>query len=285
MAIAALWLFTVDARQALAAAPANDLFTAPVIVPGLPFNDTVDTTEATTDADDAQLNTICGAPATDASVWYSFTPTEDSIVVVDVSASSYSAGVLVGLGNQAEDIVTCGPDTVGFFAAAGVTYHIMAIDDQDDGGGNGGILQISLNLVEAPTVDITVNSSGQFNSKTGTATISGTYTCSNGDFIDVSGSASQHGSGRNATILGYFFFSGFGTCDGAPHDWSAEVFPQSGKFKGGKSLTVTFTFTCGLFQCADGYVEQTVQLRGGGKASKASIPNTQLFLPSIVTRE
>ena len=50
------------------------------------------TTGATTDADDAQLNTTCGAPATDASVWYSLQGSGKG-VVADVSSSDYSAGV------------------------------------------------------------------------------------------------------------------------------------------------------------------------------------------------
>jgi hypothetical protein len=56
----------------------------------------------------------------------------------------------------------------------------------------------------------------------------------------------------------------FGTCDGAPHTWSAEVFPQNGKFAGGKATTVTAALACGPFEnCASGFVEQVVQLRGG----------------------
>jgi hypothetical protein len=47
-----------------------------------------------------------------------------------------------------------------------------------------------------------------------------------------------------------------------PRDWSAEVFPENGKFKGGKAMTVTFTFACAPFECTEGFVEQTVQLRG-----------------------
>jgi len=263
-------------------------------VPGLPFSEVRDTTEATTDADDAQLNSSCGAPATDASVWYAFTPAVNSNVFIDVSQSSYSAGVLVGIGSQGNlQTVTCGPGGVFLTAFAGNTYYVLAIDDQFDGGGNGGSLSISFNeLPPPPALDFTVNRFGEFNSTTGTATISGTYTCSNGDFLQVDGSARQS-VGRIATISGSFFFFEFGTCDGTPHPWSAEVFPQSGKFKGGKALTLTFAITCG-FGCAstDGYIEKTVQLRGGsggqgGGAQVAGVdqPGSQLFLPSITTRE
>ena len=40
----------------LAAAPTNDTYTGRTVIGSLPFTDTVDTTEATTDADDAEMN-------------------------------------------------------------------------------------------------------------------------------------------------------------------------------------------------------------------------------------
>jgi Family of unknown function (DUF6299) len=260
----ALSALAVSAPTALAAAPTNDTF-AGATAAAIGFSETLDTTEATTDSDDAQLNASCGAPATDASVWYVLQGSDQG-VVVDVSQSNYSAGVLVGVGSQGNlQTVACGPGSVGFFAAAGTTYYVLAIDDQNDGGGNGGLLSISFNEIPPPpTLDITVNRFGTVNTRTGVATISGTFTCTNGDFIDVFVNASQN-VGRLVTIYGSGEFFDFGTCDGAPHNWSAAVFPQSGKFAGGKALTVTIAFTCGAFECADGFVEQTVQLRGGGK--------------------
>src|SRR5688500_14132605 len=83
----------ISAPAALAAPPGNDTFGGATPAT-LGFSEVLDTTEATTDADDAQLNASCGAPATDASVWYSFAGS-DTGVVVDVSQSDYPAGVLV----------------------------------------------------------------------------------------------------------------------------------------------------------------------------------------------
>jgi hypothetical protein len=260
--LAAILLLALQALPASAAPPSNDTFGGATVA-SLGFSQTLDTTEATTDADDAQLNTNCGAPATDASVWYSLTAAADGGVVVDVSQSDYSAGVLVGTGTQGSlELVTCGPGTVGFTAVAGTTYYILAIDDQFDGAGNGGTLRISFNEAPPPpTVDITVDPVGRVDARTGEAFLTGTYTCSNGDFIDVFGEARQ-AVGR-FVIVGSFSFSDFGTCDGAVHTWSATVFPENGKFAGGKAMTVTFAFSCGPFQCAEDFVEQTVRLRGG----------------------
>jgi len=53
-------------------------------------------------------------------------------------------------------------------------------------------LSISFNAAPPPpSVDITVNRFGQVNARTGVATISGIYTCANGDFIDASVDARQ----------------------------------------------------------------------------------------------
>jgi hypothetical protein len=247
---------------AFAAAPGNDVFSGATGVSVLPFSDSVNTTEATTDANDAQLNTNCGAPATDASVWYTVQG-NDSTVVVDVSQSDYSAGVLVGTGTEgALDIVACGPQAVAFYAVAGTTYYILAIDDQQDGGLNGGTLNLSIYEIVAPTIDtFTVNRYGTVNTRTGVATISGTYSCSNADFMDVFVDARQP-VGR-FLILGSGEFFDFSTCDGAVHTWSAQVFPENGKFAGGKTMTVSFATSCGPLECAYGYAEQKVQLRGG----------------------
>lgn len=260
---AAVLLLALQALPAVAAPPSNDTIGGATAV-SLGFSQELDTTEATTDADDAQLNANCGAPATDASVWYSFTAAADGGVVVDVSQSDYSAGVLVGVGSPGSlEIVTCGPGTVGFTAEAGTTYYILAIDDQGDGGGNGGTLRISITEAPPPpTVEITVDPIGRVDPQTGVAYLTGTYTCTNADSIDVFGEARQT-IGVRATVVGFFGFFDVGTCDGTAHTWSATVFPDNGKFAGGKTMTVTFAFACGAFECADGYVEQTVKLRGG----------------------
>ena len=245
-----------------AAPPANDLSSGATAA-SIGFSEVLDTSEATTDAEDAQLNETCGAPATDASVWYVLEGDGGS-VIVDVSASDYPAGVLVGIGSPGSlETVACGPGITGFSTEVGTTYYVLAIDDQSDGGGNGGMLSISfIEAPPAPTVDIQVDRTGTFD-RSGSAHLTGSYTCTDGDFIEIFGDVIQP-VGRFA-IRGFFGMFEEGTCDGTPHNWSAEVVPESGKFKGGKALTVTFGFACGLFECAEGYQEQTVRLKGGHK--------------------
>ena len=57
------------ASPVLAAAPSNDIYAGRTVITALPFADHIDTTEATTDADDVEAASC--APATaEASVWY-----------------------------------------------------------------------------------------------------------------------------------------------------------------------------------------------------------------------
>jgi hypothetical protein len=188
-------------------------------------------------------------------------------VIIDVSTSDYSAGVLVGVGLPgALSLVTCGPGAVVFTAAAGTTYYVLAIDDQFDASGNGGTLRISFNPTPPPpTFDLTVDRAGSFNSKTGIATLRGSYTCTDAGFIEIFGDVAQSLGGRHATIRGSFGIFDSGTCDGTVHRWTADVAPDSGRFAGGKALTVMISFGCGIFECASSYVEQIVRLNGGRK--------------------
>jgi hypothetical protein len=260
ISVIALWSLAF-ATPALAAAPGNDTYAGRIDVTGsLPFSDTVDTTEGTTDADDAEANASCGAPATDASVWYELTAAADGGIIVDVSGSDYSAGVIVATGSPG-NLVTeaCGPGAVAFFAANGQTYNILAFDDQQDGSGNGGSLAITIDVAPPPpTVDVTVNPLGQFNKLTGSATISGTLTCTGDAFftaVDI----------QLTQNVGRFTVTGFGNvfdeapvCDGTAQPWSVEVFGQTGKFKGGRAVAVTFAIACGNFDC--GFDEETTSV-------------------------
>jgi hypothetical protein len=250
------------AAPVLAAPPANDLYPGQAISVG--FSATVDTSEATTDATDTEINANCGAPFTDASVWYQLTATTDAFIGVDVSASNYSAGVIVASGSPGNfTLENCGPGATAFAAVTGVTYSILAFDFQDDGGGNGGTLQIQVaELPPPPEVHVTLNKSGQFNAATGSATISGTVTCTGGpaDFTFIDISVRQ--------VVGRIFIDGFGsiegfTCDGTTQAWSAEIFPFNGTFRGGKALTVSFAVACGPFLCGLDFQERVVQLKGG----------------------
>jgi hypothetical protein len=125
-----------------AAPPPNDLIGGATVVSALPFVRTLDTTGATTDANDAQVNQTCGAPATHNSVWYKFTAgTHDTLLVVDTTGSTFSSGVIIATGAPG-GLTTraCGPVTAKVAVASGKTYYILAFADT----GSGGTLHISI---------------------------------------------------------------------------------------------------------------------------------------------
>lgn len=245
---------------AAAAPPANDTFAGAVTISALPFTDTVDTTQATTDADDVNANANCGAPATEASVWYAFTSATATGVGVDVSASDYSAGVIVVTGSPGNfHLVDCGPGSVIFSAAAGVTYYLLAFDDTP-GPPNGGTLQINVSEVQGVSqAAVTVNPTGVVNAKTGVITVSGTFTCANADFTFIDVTVTQR--------VGRFTITGFDEiaadpCDGQPHPWSADMTAFNGTFAGGKASVDAFMVACGPVNCANDETIQTIHLRG-----------------------
>lgn len=244
---------------AFAAAPGNDSFGSATVIGGLPIDDIVDTRDATTDATDDDANADCGAPATLASVWYSFTPAADDSYVIDVSGSSYSAGVIVVSGSPgAFYLEACGPGTVAFFGAAGVEYHVLAFSDTP--GVYGGDLAFHMEATPGPPdLTLSIDKVGHVNARTGVATISGTWSCTGeADYVDINGELRQT-VGR-FTIRGWFYAEA-GACDGTLQSWSATVYPENGKFAGGKTAAFAYTYACGIWTCSESYATQMVMLR------------------------
>lgn len=131
-----------------AAPPANDLLADAIVIDpsSLPYSVELDTTGATSDDDDVDAG--CPAPATDASVWFSVTPTEDMTLQVSPDGSDYSAGISALTGSPGSlDLIECRPFAFVVEAQAGVTYYLQVFDGQDDGGGNGGILDFAVEVV------------------------------------------------------------------------------------------------------------------------------------------
>ena len=257
-------LVVFAAAPAHAAAPANDTLNGAVAITALPFSTTLDTTEATTDPGDAEANPpLCGAPATDASVWYDLNLADGAVVYADVAGSDYSAEVLVVAGDPGSfEFVWCGSNVL-FEAEPGVTYHMMIIDDQFDGTGNGGTLVLTVQSASSPPeLTLTVAPTGSFDPITGSAVIHGTVFCAGqvNFAILVTEVLQKVGrgvvNGVNSVIL---------TCDGVARSWSLEVMPALGtKFVGGKAATVTFAEVCGFISCTDSDHEFTVTLQRNG---------------------
>jgi hypothetical protein len=254
--------FGTLAAPAFAAVPSNDEVGGAVAL-ALGDHVSLDTSEATTSADDATLNDACGAPATDASVWYTFTAADDGGVVLDASASDYSAGFMLFEGAPTQDsMIACGPMTAGIGMSAGTTYTVMVFDDEQDGNAaNGGDLELDVDVAPPPpVVDTSVDSKATVD-KSGTAWVTGSYTCTNGDNIEIDGEL--HQSVGRVTISGYGGIFDEGTCNGTPHAFSMPITGDNGKFAGGRAASIMFSYACGAFECADGYAEQVIHLSKG----------------------
>lgn len=265
--VAAAALVPLTATAALAAPPGND---TPDGAIALSLGDTVkqDTTKATTDAQDAKLNQNCGAPYTNASVWYTYKPSSDGGFIVDMSKSDYSGGFMVFAGRPSpRSLLTCGPTTVGVAGTAGTKYYIVAFSDTQVKGGD---LVLSLEKAPpAPRLKLTVNSIG-LAFKNGDAEVSGTYSCKNATYVDLEGQLTQ--IWRRVKINGYFFDEPPARrCDGQVHTWVAKVTSDNGLFARGAATVTMFGFVCGPIECTEvDLPDQQVRLHESSVASAGS---------------
>jgi hypothetical protein len=262
-ALAAGALVPLSATTAFADAPDNDFPSHPVMLHvGQTVNE--DTSEATTGAFDAKLNQVCGAPFTNASVWFTYTPSADGSFLVDMSSSSYTGGFMIFQNHVTQrGMIACGPETVGADVTAGVKYTIVAFSDTETNGG-----KLVMTLQEGPPppdLSVTVNPTGKAFSD-GTAQVGGTYSCSNADFVELDGDMVQ--IWKRVKITGFFGrFFGSPVCDGAAHNWKAIVSSDNGLYAKGNATVDVFPFACGLVDCVENDVLGVpVTLKDGGKA-------------------
>ena len=133
---------------AQAAPPSHDLFVNAKAIPGIPYTDIVNTTEATPATEAAALITdepkvlvpCDGHPnlqAGIATVWYKYTPTKNVEVHADTMGSNYDTYIAVWTGSSLGNLtlVACDDDQFGyvqsqviFNATAGTTYYIQVAE-------------------------------------------------------------------------------------------------------------------------------------------------------------
>lgn len=235
-----------------AAPPPNDTFGGAVPIAALPFSDTVDTAEATLDADDQEVGAACGLDPSSFvasnSVWYAYTPAADETIAINTGASSYAvAGAVVsGAPGSFEAIWCFPPSSTQVTLSAGTTYYFDLVQF---GPGSGGTLALSVTHVVAPELALTVDGRGTF-THAGTATITGTATCTGAEGTMMFAQLTQMaGRGRLGAISGFGFDENLVECDGEPHRWSLTVTPGSGKFRGGQAGVMLFASACSFISC------------------------------------
>jgi len=149
--VAVLMLALSGVQPAYAVAPANDNFSNAITISALPFSDVVDITEATTEPGEPQPSNY--SPQT---VWYSFTPAANGVVIADMAGSIFSdtnLNIYTASGPGIGDLVFLGSvswgGSISFNYQAGTTYYFQAgsID------GVGGELHFNLQEVPPPAND------------------------------------------------------------------------------------------------------------------------------------
>jgi hypothetical protein len=243
--VAAAALVPLTALPALADPPGND---TPDGAVSLSLGDQYqeDTTQATTDQIDAKANRRCGAPYTNASVWFSYAPEQDGVFLVDMSQSDYSGGVMVFKGTPTpKHLLTCGPETVAARGHAGTTYLIMAFSDTKKNGGN---LDLSLQgAPPPPSGQVALSPKGTIVPK-GKAQIGGKFSCANADYVEIDGVLSQ--AWKRVRITGFFGQVEDGSlCDGKAHSWSQLVKSHNGFYAPGQAYLRVSVILCGELKC------------------------------------
>lgn len=245
------------------AAPGNDEPGGARTIATLPKTITQDTSAATTSAVDASLNELCGAPATSGSVWFKYTDTDGEGIKVDVTASSYTAGVMIVDGNPAAggSLLACGPGISAARGPAGTTYYVMAFSDSPEVVG--GTLKATFSEAPpAPEAMMTI-ARDAIATKGGNVRLHGTYTCTNADYgSGIEGKVVQRAD--RLKITGYFVLYDL-QCDGDRHRWSALVVSDNGYYAPGRATSASTVFACGLIECGSYSVEKVLALSRPGE--------------------
>lgn len=259
LALLTFSVFIPSAAQA--AAPANDEIGAATAIGSLPFSDALDTSEATTAADDP----FCAGNGH--TVWYTFTPSADIRLDANTFGSSHDTTISMYTGSPgALTQIACNDDSgslqsqVVIDATGGETYYIMAGSFFSGSGGN-----LTLTLREAPPpppapeIGLSVDRGGSVDGN-GLATVGGTVTCNQPMFVSLFGSLTQTFA-RRLTIQG--FGGSFVSCTPPSVPWKLTVFAFSNRFGPGPAQASISGFACNNVGCASDQRTAAVTLRGG----------------------
>jgi hypothetical protein len=260
-ATAAGLIAALTPASAAAVAPPNDSAAGATVIRSLPFSDTLDTVEATVDADEAALASACfGDVPTTAfahAVWYAFTPPEDQAIVIDPTASRPGVGIAIVTGTPgAFSLIDegCRIAAPAVALAAHTTYYIVLLG-QDSGRGS--TVRLAVAEPGPPRIAATINRVARW--VNGTAVLSGTISCAPASFPTFGMTVVQAGP-RNTRVVGVNDFSPEPFCDGTPQPWSLFAGSLEASFKPGNA-TATLKINACSFSCEVVETTRRVQLR------------------------
>ncbi len=221
--ILALAISFAGFTPALAAPPANDNFADATVISGLPYFDVVDNTEATREIDEPP---DCSGSAW--TIWYSFTPTTDTWIQVDMAGSTFSDTILAvfqdtgaGLGGLSFLDCMAWGDYIHLSVQAGKTYYFQVGSIYNQGN-----LQVNLQEISPLLNDDFVNAtdipslpfSGTVDNKGATVELDEPQNCSSPwtvwysftPTIDATVMANTAGGNVGDTTLGIYQQNGIG---------------------------------------------------------------------------
>jgi hypothetical protein len=210
---ASIALLIGNVSGAAAAPPDNDRFGFPTIVRRVPFQGSVDTSEATT----ARTDPDCAGNGH--SVWFRYRARENGRLMASVLAD-YDATLSVYTGRR-DNLrrVAChdDPPEVVFRATAGTIYHLMIASFGDSEGGNATLIVDRAGPVE---VDARFNR-GVVEPRTGDVVVHGQISCRRTQGVEVSVIVRQRtADGIIAAGSGGLIFT---DCDGTYHAFDTLV--------------------------------------------------------------
>ncbi|HEX9118665.1 MAG TPA: hypothetical protein VGA61_21540 [Anaerolineae bacterium] len=189
-------------------------------ISSVPFSTLIDGQKAT-----YSQNGCYGYP--NLSVWYSYTPSSPRVLRAELPYGQW-ANVTVYAGDSTFGFGCLGSGgNFEFMANAGTTYYF-----QISSYGFYPPYSVKFNLLDMgppPELHLALNSVGAVNSRTGTATVGGTITCTAPLSVNYGGTLRQR-VGKDI-VSGQFYFSNL-NCNG-PTTWQAEVRSPSSAFSGG----------------------------------------------------
>ncbi len=214
---------------ALAAAPSNDDLADAAAITALPYSNTVDVAEATTETGEPSG---CGTP--DRSVWYRHRATRDGVLVASTAGSDFDTVTAVYEGPQSSlSALGCDDDGGGsktsvlaFEVAEDRTYFIQVFtarytDDKVDSS-------LTFSLRRQPTVTTTTDDDGWVDVDNGRMTVTGTAACSQTIPVRVTVTATQDVPDGRVSDSSVAYL----TCDRSMR-WQVSLKPYSGVFTPG----------------------------------------------------
>jgi hypothetical protein len=254
-----LALTVLFASPAYAVAPTNDDITGATTITGIPFTDTVDTTEATAGEGDS-----CG----NATVWYTFTPDTSGSYAFTTFGSDYDTTLGLYEGTVGSlTLLACNDDAIGLQSAigatldAGVTYYIEAGTCCGAGNvgqvGPGGTLVFNADFApDALEVEVAINGA-EVGDVPGTVIITGTVVCNEAAWADVYGEITQR-QGLDLARAG--FYTGV-PCSSTPTTWTVTSDAGSRIWLPARAEINVTAYACDGFTCDEDSSNRTVRVR------------------------